>query len=176
MDDPVLAPPPAAPPAVEPPGAVVVAPLPSFIELPDVPPCTGTPVEGGGTVVEPLLVPLLVVGLLWLAALEFWAFWSSQAASPRSRAGRAAIRNLLRMEYRSSASGRRRRGSPSRVSAARAPVGLGTDLMAPCGSKHPTAGFIPFTLVLRRVDGWANGQGGGAGDSPLGRKNFTGTL
>lgn len=37
-EPPVLAPPPADPPAVEPPGTVVVAPLLSFIELPEVPP------------------------------------------------------------------------------------------------------------------------------------------
>jgi hypothetical protein len=72
-DPPVLAPPPADPPAVDPPGTVWVAPVVSFIELPEVPPWTGTPVEGGGTVVDPLLDPLLVVGLVWLDALEFWA-------------------------------------------------------------------------------------------------------
>ena len=63
-EPPVLAPPPADPPAVAPPGTVRVAPVVSFMELPDVPPCTGTPVEGGGTVVDPLLDPLLVVGLV----------------------------------------------------------------------------------------------------------------
>ncbi|SMH59080.1 hypothetical protein SAMN02982994_4875 [Azospirillum lipoferum] len=97
----VVAPPPAEPPLVAPPGTVVVGAGALFMVLPDEPSMVGTPVAGGGVVVEvePADEPDdSVAGRSAVEVPLFWADWSSQAARPRSRAGRAAIRSLLRME------------------------------------------------------------------------------